>query len=53
MPSRRSFLGLVSAAAARAAFRDDAVTNPPATDALLAGAPARDGRFFRVPKIIE
>ena len=37
----------------RTAFRDDAVTNPPATDALLAGAPARDGRFFRVPKIIE
>jgi aspartyl-tRNA(Asn)/glutamyl-tRNA(Gln) amidotransferase subunit C len=37
----------------RTAFRDDAVTNPPATDALLVGAPARDGRFFRVPKIIE
>jgi Asp-tRNA(Asn)/Glu-tRNA(Gln) amidotransferase C subunit len=37
----------------RTAFRDDAVTNPPATDALLAGAPARNGRFFRVPKIIE
>jgi aspartyl-tRNA(Asn)/glutamyl-tRNA(Gln) amidotransferase subunit C len=37
----------------RAAFRDDAANNPPATDALLANAPARDGRFFRVPKIIE
>jgi aspartyl-tRNA(Asn)/glutamyl-tRNA(Gln) amidotransferase subunit C len=37
----------------RAAFRDDAITNPPANDALLANAPARDGRFFRVPKIIE
>jgi aspartyl-tRNA(Asn)/glutamyl-tRNA(Gln) amidotransferase subunit C len=37
----------------RTAFRDDAVTNPPAPEALLAGAPARDGRFFRVPKIIE
>jgi len=37
----------------RAAFRDDAVTNPPAAEGLLANAPARDGRFFRVPKIIE
>ena len=37
----------------RTAFREDAVANPPATDALLANAPARDGRFFRVPKIIE
>jgi aspartyl-tRNA(Asn)/glutamyl-tRNA(Gln) amidotransferase subunit C len=37
----------------RAAFRDDAVLNPPATDGLLANAPARDGRFFRVPKIID
>ena len=37
----------------RAAFRDDVVANPPASEALLAGAPARDGRFFRVPKIIE
>jgi len=37
----------------RRVFRDDAVTNPPAAEALLTGAPARDGRFFRVPKIIE
>ena len=37
----------------RAAFRDDVVANPPATEELLANAPARDGRFFRVPKIIE
>ena len=37
----------------RPAFRDDAVTNPPATEGLLTNAPARDGRFFRVPKIIE
>jgi aspartyl-tRNA(Asn)/glutamyl-tRNA(Gln) amidotransferase subunit C len=37
----------------RAAFRDDVVQNPPADEALLANAPARDGRFFRVPKIIE
>ena len=37
----------------RAAFRDDAATNPPASEGLLANAPARDGRFFRVPKIIE
>jgi aspartyl-tRNA(Asn)/glutamyl-tRNA(Gln) amidotransferase subunit C len=34
-------------------WRNDAVTNPPATEALLANAPARDGDFFRVPKIIE
>jgi aspartyl-tRNA(Asn)/glutamyl-tRNA(Gln) amidotransferase subunit C len=34
-------------------WRDDEVTNAPATDALLANAPARDGDFFRVPKIIE
>jgi aspartyl-tRNA(Asn)/glutamyl-tRNA(Gln) amidotransferase subunit C len=34
-------------------MRDDVVTNPPADDALLANAPARDGRLFRVPKIIE
>ncbi|HJQ84324.1 MAG TPA: Asp-tRNA(Asn)/Glu-tRNA(Gln) amidotransferase subunit GatC [Candidatus Binatia bacterium] len=37
----------------RAAFRDDVVANPPAGEALLANAPMRDGRFFRVPKIIE
>ncbi len=35
------------------AWRDDIVTNAPDTDALLANAPARDGDFFRVPKIIE
>ncbi len=34
-------------------FRDDAVTNTPAVDALLANAPERDERFFKVPKIIE
>ena len=34
-------------------LRDDARVGPPADDALLAGAPARDGRLFRVPKIIE
>lgn len=33
--------------------RDDAVTNPPAGEELLANAPSRHGRFFRVPKIIE
>ena len=37
----------------RVVFRDDVVANPPATEELLANAPARDGRFFRVPKIIE
>ena len=34
-------------------WRDDVVTNPPATDALLANAPARDDDLFLVPKIIE
>ena len=36
-----------------AQLREDRVANPPADEALLANAPARDGRFFRVPKIIE
>ncbi len=36
-----------------APMREDRVTNPPAGDELLANAPARDGRLFRVPKIIE
>jgi aspartyl-tRNA(Asn)/glutamyl-tRNA(Gln) amidotransferase subunit C len=34
-------------------WREDIVTNAPNSDALLANAPARDGDFFRVPKIIE
>jgi len=34
-------------------WRDDVVTNAPDADRLLANAPARDGDFFRVPKIIE
>jgi aspartyl-tRNA(Asn)/glutamyl-tRNA(Gln) amidotransferase subunit C len=36
-----------------APWRDDVVANQPQTDALLANAPARDGDFFKVPKIIE
>ena len=36
-----------------ALMRADAITNPPAGEALLANAPALDGRLFRVPKIIE
>jgi aspartyl-tRNA(Asn)/glutamyl-tRNA(Gln) amidotransferase subunit C len=35
------------------ALRDDLVTSRPNTEALLANAPAADGNFFRVPKIIE
>ena len=38
---------------AGAPLREDAVLNPAAGDELLANAPARDGRLFRVPKIIE
>jgi aspartyl-tRNA(Asn)/glutamyl-tRNA(Gln) amidotransferase subunit C len=34
-------------------FRDDEVRNQPATEDWLANAPGRDGRFFKVPKIIE
>jgi aspartyl-tRNA(Asn)/glutamyl-tRNA(Gln) amidotransferase subunit C len=36
-----------------ALMREDEVANPPAGEELLAGAPAREGRLFRVPKIIE
>ena len=35
------------------AYRDDEVTNPPASEELRANAPSRDGDFFKVPKIIE
>jgi aspartyl-tRNA(Asn)/glutamyl-tRNA(Gln) amidotransferase subunit C len=34
-------------------LRDDVVTNRPAPEAMLANAPAREGSFFKVPKIIE
>ena len=34
-------------------MRDDQVTNQPAPDQMLANAPARQGNFFKVPKIIE
>jgi len=34
-------------------FRDDAVVNHPDPDAWLANSPGRDGRFVKVPKIIE
>jgi len=34
-------------------YREDQVTNAPDATALLAGAPARDGTFLKVPKIIE
>jgi aspartyl-tRNA(Asn)/glutamyl-tRNA(Gln) amidotransferase subunit C len=40
-------------AATATPLRDDAAVNPPASDALLDNAPARDGRYFRVPRIIE
>jgi len=35
------------------AFRADRVTNRPNVDDLLANAPAKDGTFIEVPKIIE
>jgi aspartyl-tRNA(Asn)/glutamyl-tRNA(Gln) amidotransferase subunit C len=34
-------------------WREDAVTNGPDTEALLANAPARDDDLFLVPKIID
>lgn len=34
-------------------FRNDEVRNAPAVEELLRNAPERDGRFFKVPKIIE
>ena len=34
-------------------FRDDVVVNTPNPDAWLSNSPSRDGRFFKVPKIIE
>ncbi|MFN8543151.1 MAG: Asp-tRNA(Asn)/Glu-tRNA(Gln) amidotransferase subunit GatC [Candidatus Binatia bacterium] len=36
-----------------AVLRDDVITSPPGDEALLANAPARTGRLFRVPKILE
>jgi aspartyl-tRNA(Asn)/glutamyl-tRNA(Gln) amidotransferase subunit C len=35
------------------AWREDVVTNGSDTESLLANAPATDGNFFQVPKIIE
>jgi aspartyl-tRNA(Asn)/glutamyl-tRNA(Gln) amidotransferase subunit C len=35
------------------AYREDVVTNPAAPEELRTNAPARDGNFFKVPKIIE
>jgi len=35
------------------AFREDVVLNPAAPEELRSNAPARDGDFFKVPKIIE
>ena len=34
-------------------LRPDEVVNPHGDEPLLANAPARDGRLFRVPRIIE
>ena len=34
-------------------MRDDAVTNQPAPDKMLANAPAQERGYFKVPKIIE
>jgi aspartyl-tRNA(Asn)/glutamyl-tRNA(Gln) amidotransferase subunit C len=34
-------------------MRDDAITNRPAPEEMLANAPARSRNYFKVPKIIE
>jgi len=34
-------------------MREDAITNEPSADALLANAPEQENHFFQVPKIIE
>lgn len=34
-------------------LRDDAVTDGAVSDKVLANAPAREGQFFGVPKVIE
>ena len=34
-------------------MRDDAMTNRPEPEAMLANAPARERGYFKVPKIIE
>jgi aspartyl-tRNA(Asn)/glutamyl-tRNA(Gln) amidotransferase subunit C len=36
-----------------APLREDRVTNEANTEALLQNAPAREGDFFKVPKIVE
>ena len=41
------------AATTKNPMREDAITNEPNADALLANAPAQENHFFRVPKIIE
>ena len=33
--------------------RPDVITNEPAPERMLANAPAREGAYFKVPKIIE
>ena len=42
-----------SVVAVAAPLRDDVVTNGDDAETLLAGAPDRDGTFFRVPKILQ
>src|SRR5215471_7394193 len=41
------------AANTKTPMREDAITNEPNADALLANAPAQENHFFQVPKIIE
>jgi aspartyl-tRNA(Asn)/glutamyl-tRNA(Gln) amidotransferase subunit C len=45
--------GMPSLDQAATPLRDDVVTNPDAGEDLLANAPAPQGRYFRVPKILE
>jgi aspartyl-tRNA(Asn)/glutamyl-tRNA(Gln) amidotransferase subunit C len=52
-PTAHVDVALEDAGDTRARLREDRVLNPPAGDEPLTNAPAREGRRFRVPKIIE
>jgi aspartyl-tRNA(Asn)/glutamyl-tRNA(Gln) amidotransferase subunit C len=44
---------MTSVVAMRLAWREDAVTDGDKAEAILANAPARQGDWFVVPKVVE
>jgi aspartyl-tRNA(Asn)/glutamyl-tRNA(Gln) amidotransferase subunit C len=44
---------LTGGAAMAMRLRDDVVTEPDLTEAVLSNAPDRDGPFYTVPKVVE